>query len=187
MSEKLPHCSILCPKDDSIGERTNAFERCHLGNRNQAARWRGARSAADAEAGGLSSYAAQGLRQSGRRALLTFKGPAARSRHKSREELEVKIGDAVRVATILEHLGFAPSFRYEKYRAEYEHDGGLAMLDETPAGVYIELEGAPEWIDRQAAALGFRPAEYITASYASLWIEHRRTHPSAPEHMVFPR
>ncbi len=45
---------------------------------------------------------------------------------------------------------------------------GVAMLDETPAGVFLELEGPPRWIDRTARRLGFGEADYITASYAEL-------------------
>ena len=48
--------------------------------------------------------------------------------------------------------------------------GGVATLDETPIGVYLELEGSAEWIDRTAAQLGFAHSEYITASYAGLYI-----------------
>ncbi|MGE5569992.1 MAG: class IV adenylate cyclase [Rhodospirillales bacterium] len=127
------------------------------------------------------------VRQCGRRVLLTYKGPPARgSRHKSREELETEAGDAQAIAAILSRLGFEPVFRYEKYRTEYTgKNGGVATLDETPIGVFLELEGAPGWIDRTAARLGFTPADYITASYARLYLEHRKRNPRSPKDMVF--
>jgi adenylate cyclase class 2 len=59
------------------------------------------------------------------------------------------------------------------------------MLDETPIGLYLELEGSPRWIDRTALRLGFRKADYITASYGRLyflWCEQRGEHAT---HMVF--
>ena len=60
-------------------------------------------------------------------------------------------------------------FRYEKYRTEFRQPrrAGVAMLDETPVGVYLELEGTPHWIDRTARRLGFQESDYITASYGA--------------------
>ena len=34
---------------------------------------------------------------------------------------------------------------------------GIAMLDETPVGTYIELEGSEAWIDRTARRMGLAP------------------------------
>lgn len=113
------------------------------------------------------------IRQAGRAATLTYKGPPALGRHKSREELEFAVENAHVPAALLERLGFAPVWRYEKYRTEFRRPGnaGTAMLDETPAGVYLELEGTPAWIDRTARALGFHEADYITASYGRLYLD----------------
>jgi adenylate cyclase class 2 len=129
------------------------------------------------------------LRCCGRRVLLTFKGPALVGRHKSRQELELEISDAATFAQILAQLGFQPTFRYQKFRTEYTHpqSGGLATLDQTPIGDFLELEGPPHWIDQTAVALGFRPADYITASYAGLYAQYRQKNASAPRDMVFER
>jgi adenylate cyclase, class 2 len=115
------------------------------------------------------------VRQAGRATTLTYKGPAAVSRYKSREEVETRVPDAASIAAILERLGFRPMFRYEKYRTEYGHPdgGGVATLDETPIGVFMELEGTPRWIDRAARQLGFAECDYITASYGRLFLEWR--------------
>jgi adenylate cyclase class 2 len=115
------------------------------------------------------------VRRAGRVATLTYKGPAAVSRHKSREEVETRVPDAAIVAAIFERLGFKPTFRYEKYRTEYGHPdgGGVATLDETPIGVFMELEGTPRWIDRAARQLGFAECDYITSSYGRLFLEWR--------------
>src|SRR3982750_3246247 len=84
------------------------------------------------------------LRQVGNRAIVTFKGPAQRGKHKSREELETSLGDGATGALILDRLGFSATFRYEKYRTEYERpdEHGVVTIDETPVGWFIELEGA---------------------------------------------
>jgi adenylate cyclase class 2 len=88
---------------------------------------------------------------------------------------------------IIERLGLGPVFRYEKYRTEYRQPGraGIAMLDETPVGVYLELEGTPHWIDRAARKLGFADKDYITASYARLYLEWCEWHRVRPSDMVF--
>ncbi|MEQ1948213.1 MAG: class IV adenylate cyclase [Bryobacteraceae bacterium] len=128
------------------------------------------------------------LRQSGDRSIITYKGPAApRDRYKSREEIEFGVSDPGNVLLVLERLGFAPGFRYEKFRTTFAAAGeaGVILLDETPMGVYLELEGEAYWIDATAKRLGFHPSDYITASYAALYREFRSTHPSASENMVF--
>lgn len=127
------------------------------------------------------------VRQAGRFGTLTYKGPAAIGKYKDREELEVETSDPSRLADMLTRLDFRPVFRYEKYRTEYRRgdETGLATLDETPVGVYLELEGAPGWIDRNARRLGFRQASYITASYYALYAEHCRKHGVRPTHMTF--
>lgn len=127
------------------------------------------------------------LRQVGRESILTYKGVAIPGKHKSREELELSISDAAALLTVFGRLGYHPIFRYEKFRTEYKRsrEAGIAMLDETPIGVFLELEGSPLWIDRSARRLGFAEADYITASYGTLYLEHRRARPSASADMVF--
>ena len=127
------------------------------------------------------------LRQAGGVTTLTYKGPPDVGRHKSREELELEISDARAMAGIIQRLGLGPVFRYEKYRTEYRQAGrsGVALLDETPVGVYLELEGSPTWIDRAARQLGFGEHEYITASYARLYLEWCEWHAVHAADMVF--
>lgn len=119
--------------------------------------------------------------------VLTYKGPAQAGKHKSREELESIVTDSRLLIQILERLGYRPVFRYEKYRTEFTRPGevGTALLDETPIGAFLELEGESAWIDATAALLGFQPADYNTASYGSLYLEHCRQQGITPTHMVF--
>ena len=127
------------------------------------------------------------VRQAGGVATVTYKGPPDVGRHKSREELELEISDARVMAAIIERLGLGAVFRYDKYRTEYRQPSraGVATLDETPAGVYLELEGTPNWIDRAARKLGFAEEDYITASYARLWLDWCEWHGVGPSDMVF--
>ncbi|MCS7025728.1 MAG: class IV adenylate cyclase [Bryobacteraceae bacterium] len=125
------------------------------------------------------------VRQFGKQALLTFKGPAAAGRHKSREELETTVGSSECLLSVLEKLGFVPVFRYEKYRTEYTDGEGLATIDETPIGNFVELEGSPPWIDRTAQRLGWSAQEYITESYVRLYEEECQRRGVKPSNMTF--
>jgi adenylate cyclase class 2 len=127
------------------------------------------------------------IRQAGREVTVTYKGKPVPGKHKSREELELSVADAFTMAAVFERLGYSPMFRYEKYRTEYrlERGAGMATLDETPVGTYLELEGSPTWIDRMAQRMGFSEQDYITASYARLYLEWCKKRGETPGNMVF--
>ena len=63
------------------------------------------------------------VRERGGETILTYKGPVERDRHKSRQEIETSAGEAPALLAILARLGFAPSYRYEKFRTEYARRG----------------------------------------------------------------
>lgn len=127
------------------------------------------------------------IREAGGGTIFTYKGPATVTRHKEREELEVDIGNGFVLGTILERLGYVPRFRYEKYRTEWSVPGeaGIVMVDETPIGIYIEIEGAPEWVDRRAAELGYDESEYLNLSYARLYAQYCQQLGVEPRNMTF--
>lgn len=130
------------------------------------------------------------LRTKGGRWWLTWKGPTgAPGRHKSRTEIETEIIEGEGLKQILDRLGFQPIFEYEKYRTEFQRPGepGKLLLDETPIGNFIELEGDPEWIDRLAMELGYAPGDYIVLSYGLLFLNWRRERGLEPRNMVFER
>jgi adenylate cyclase, class 2 len=121
------------------------------------------------------------------RAMVTYKGPATRDGYKSREEIEFDVSDPDTFTLVLHRLGYRPTFLYEKYRTQLQIAGepGLITIDETPIGVYLEIEGPPDWIDSTAARLGFPATQFLTISYASLYREYRGQHPEAPADMTF--
>jgi adenylate cyclase class 2 len=127
------------------------------------------------------------VRLAGGLITVTYKGRPAVAKYKSREELELAVTDAATMGAIFERLGYRPVFRYEKHRTEYrlERGAGVATLDETPVGTYLELEGAPAWIDRMARRMGFAEQDYITASYARLYLDWCRKMHVTPSNMVF--
>jgi adenylate cyclase class 2 len=122
------------------------------------------------------------LREYGKQWVLTHKAKGTAGPHKTRAESEVKIDDGVQMDAILRALGFAPAFRYEKFRAEWSDGKGHVVIDHTPLGDLGEIEGPPRWIDRTAKLLGIRKEEYITQSYGELFLQwKRRTHSRATE------
>lgn len=127
------------------------------------------------------------LRQAGRLNILTYKGPPAAGRYKSREELELHFDHMDTMRKILNRMGLQPLFRYQKYRTEYAQPdrAGLVLLDRTPIGDFLELEGPPRWIDRAAGSLGFRRADFLTASYHALYEDYCRAVGSEPGEMIF--
>lgn len=109
------------------------------------------------------------LRRYGSATILTFKGPVpGEHRHKVRVEHETAVHDADAMRLILDGLGYAPVYRYQKFRTVFSVRGVTAAVDETPLGTYVELEGAPEDVDLVASALGYDESRYILLTYREL-------------------
>jgi adenylate cyclase class 2 len=125
------------------------------------------------------------LRKYGSEWTLTHKAKKKIGRHSSREELETGVADGKRMDEILRALGYAPSFRYEKFRAEWSDGKGQVVVDETPVGNFCEIEGASRWIDATARKLGVQEADYITKNYATLFLEWKAVTKSSAEEMMF--
>jgi adenylate cyclase class 2 len=128
------------------------------------------------------------IRRVGRYNLLTYKGPSKSVRYKKRHELEVYVSDPDVVEEIFKKIGYQPVFRYEMFRTEFvgpSKKDGKVLLDETPVGNFLELEGAPRWIGRTARLLGFSDADYITGSYGYLHMLYCRELGIRPKDMLF--
>ncbi|MFZ0213101.1 MAG: class IV adenylate cyclase [Candidatus Acidiferrales bacterium] len=123
--------------------------------------------------------------------LLTFKGLVAGDRggkYKVREEIEYRTANAPRLRRILGQLEIRPWFRYEKYRTRYRLQAFPKLeidLDETPIGVFLELEG-PKWaIDRAAKQFGYSPRDYLAVSYLGLYVGDCIARGRKPGNMVY--
>jgi len=125
------------------------------------------------------------LRRYGDKWKLTHKARGTVGRHKSREETETSVENGPHMHRILLSLGFQPSFRYEKYSSEWTDGDGHVVLDETPIGNLGEIEGPSRWIDRTATALGIKPQDYITSSYAELFSQWKQKTGSKADEMTF--
>lgn len=119
----------------------------------------------------LGQRSALRLRRDGDAAILTFKGPVEPGILKTREEIETAVASYDAMVTLLARLGFTPWFRYQKYREEFRAPGVVAAIDETPAGVFVELEGDEEAILTLAAGLGRLPSDFILDSYRGVWVK----------------
>lgn len=124
------------------------------------------------------------------RGLLTFKGPASyEGGVKDRLELESGVDAPENVLALLEGLGYRPRFRYEKRRTTWRFGDParpLVVLDETPLGLFAEIEGRAPAVRALAAELGVPEASFLRASYWGLWQAAREADPDLPEDMVFP-
>ena len=117
--------------------------------------------------------------------MLTHKSKGAARRHKTRVELETKVSDGEMTDAILRALGYRPTFRYEKFRAEWTDGRGHVVVDETPIGNFGEIEGPSRWIDQTAKKLSIGPQHYITDTYAGLFFAWKRHTHSAAGEMTF--
>ena len=119
----------------------------------------------------------------------TSNGPSRRNQYKIKDEAEVRAAGAGELARILRSLGLQPVFRYEKFRTTYALPGISELkieLDETPVGIYLELEGPIAGIDRAARLLGYARRDYVTDSYGGLYLAECRRRGQKPGHMLFP-
>ena len=125
------------------------------------------------------------IRMENGKSRITFKGPIQSSPMKLRDEFETIVGDGVLLLRIFEELGYQVWFRYEKYREEFSHEDVTVAVDETPVGVFVEIEGSESGITAMAAAMGRSPADYILDSYRGLFLQHREALGLARTDMVF--
>ena len=125
------------------------------------------------------------LREYGSSWTLTHKSGSRVGRHSSRRELETGVSDGEKMDAILRALGYSPSFRYEKFRAEWTDGKGQVVVDHTPIGDFCEIEGRPRWIDATAKKLGVSRENYITKNYATLFEEWKQSTKRAAQEMTF--
>jgi len=125
------------------------------------------------------------LRKYGTEWVLTHKAKGKSARHKTRVETETKVADGAKMESILRALGFTPTFRYEKFRAEWNDGKGNVVVDETPIGNFGEIEGPARWIDRTAHLLQIQQSDYITDTYTELFFQWKKRTSSPANEMTF--
>jgi len=123
---------------------------------------------------------------------VTYKGTVKEtheSRLKVREEIETAVENPERLIELFERLGYRRSFRYQKYRTTY---GGVlegsklkVVLDETPMGSFIEIEGDEVSVLKALDAAGFSSGDIIRESYPELQASRCRARGVPLEDLVF--
>jgi adenylate cyclase class 2 len=125
------------------------------------------------------------IRKYGSEWTLTHKSKGKIGRHNARVEIETCVADGKKMDLILRALGYAPSFHYEKFRAEWTDGKGHVVVDATPIGNFCEIEGSSRWIDATAKKLGTNAADYITKNYATLFLDWKAQTRSKAGEMTF--
>jgi adenylate cyclase, class 2 len=125
------------------------------------------------------------LRKYGSEWVLTHKAKGKTGSHKVRIETETGVSDGRKMDAILRALGLSPSFRYEKFRAEWSDGKGHVVIDETPIGNFGEIEGRSRWIDATAKRLQIQRQDYITDTYATLFFQWKKQTGSSANEMTF--
>jgi adenylate cyclase class IV len=89
------------------------------------------------------------------RGELDWKGPTRREGgYKLREELDVQVGDPDALAEMLERLGYVVTVAIDREIVQYDFDGVMIRFERYPRmDDLVEVEGAPEGIERAIAAL----------------------------------
>lgn len=126
------------------------------------------------------------LRRTDGKVTMTFKGPSrVIARTKVRLELETEVSDGDSMLRILRMLGLQSTFRYQKYRTLYRKGRCLITFDETPIGNYAEIEGPRSEIKALARQIGFRDADFITATYSDLFRKYKTSNRIVKKNMTF--
>ncbi len=111
------------------------------------------------------------------------------SHYKTRIETETTVSDCDALIEIFSQLGYTPAFTYEKFRTEWAFTRLDSLphlvLDETPIGIWAELEGPTHWIDDMLLALAIDPATCITESYGKLFSNWKNRTASPAQHLTF--
>ncbi len=105
------------------------------------------------------------------KARLTFKSPPddLDKDFKIHRELEVEVDDLQTCQAILENLGFHPEQIYEKWRETFTLHNTKLLIDTTPCGVFLEIEGEKPTIPAMANRLELKWTERILLNYLEIF------------------
>jgi adenylate cyclase, class 2 len=111
------------------------------------------------------------LRKIGDTTILTYKEKVREDLDiKHRLEYETKVSDVDATEKIIQSLGFSLNVIYEKRRRTWHLDDVEVVLDELPFGLYMEIEGTAEAIEKAEKKLGVGDLEPESRGYPRLTI-----------------
>jgi adenylate cyclase class 2 len=107
---------------------------------------------------------------------LTYKAPpnASDTRFKVYRELEVEVSDFDTCLAILTNMGFHPAQTYEKWRETFQLGDTKLLIDTTPYGIFLEIEGSKSAIMDLANQLDLVWEKRILLNYLAIFEIVRR-------------
>jgi len=104
--------------------------------------------------------------RSGEWGVLGWKGPVGkRDGYRHREEWESRVDDPRAVLVVLRRLGYKIAVRIDRAIEQYNLGGATLRLEWYPAmDVLLEVEGAPDEIERAIAATGLPRESFLAES-----------------------
>jgi adenylate cyclase class IV len=108
--------------------------------------------------------------------VLGWKGPmSVRNGYKHRAERETRVADPEAAVAILDGLGYEVVMRIDRTISEFAFAGASVRLERYPAmDVLVEVEGAPEAIERAVAATGLDRDRFLPEALPYFVTEYER-------------
>ena len=110
--------------------------------------------------------------------IVTFKGPLQVGALKTREEIEVTVGEPDQMAALFERLGYVRMMSFEKRRDSWKMADCKVELDELPhLGSFVEVEGPGERaVLKVRERLGLSDRPIVKTSYVAMLVGHLKQH-----------
>jgi adenylate cyclase class 2 len=113
------------------------------------------------------------LRKIGDFTVLTYKEKVkSDDGTKQKLEYETNVSDVEATEQIIERLGYRLTAVYEKRRKYWKLNDVEVVLDELPFGLYMEIEGTVETIDKAERKLGLKEVEREPRGYPRLTVKY---------------
>jgi adenylate cyclase, class 2 len=113
------------------------------------------------------------LRKIGDYTTLTYKEKVKSDNGtKQKIEFETNVSDVDAAEAIIERLGYKLTAVYEKRRKYWRLGDVEVVVDELPFGLYMEIEGTCEAIEKAQRKLGLKDIEYEPRGYPRLTIKY---------------
>ena len=113
------------------------------------------------------------LRKIGDFTVLTYKERVKGDNGAKRKiEYETNVSDVDAAEHIIERLGYKLTAVYEKRRKYWRFGEVEVVLDELPFGLYMEIEGTEDAIEKAAKRLGLKEIEHEPRGYPRLTIKY---------------
>lgn len=123
--------------------------------------------------------------KSGMKNVLTLKEIPTDSSNTSFERIttEIEVDNINKIGYILEKMGLTKKFIMEKYRLFFKYDNVDILIDELPFGIYLEIKGEDNEINRVTKMLNIDEADLIKMTYWDIYDKIKKD--SKNENIVF--